>query len=67
MYLFRLATDQAVDHIKQTFYENNQRILRHSNWNKISAYLRNVLITELMTNKNGTRNVILKEIPSSSL
>lgn len=30
---------------------------------KIRGYLRNILITELMTSKNGTRDVIMKETP----
>lgn len=43
------------------------KILRHNNWNKVKAYLGNVLITEVMTNKSGTRDTIIKPTPSPPL
>lgn len=35
------------------FIKMTQNTLKHNNFNEVRAYLRNVLITELMTNKNG--------------
>lgn len=47
--------DQTVDHTKnRLFIKMTQNTLKHNNFNEIRAYLRNILITELMTNKNGT-------------
>ena len=60
--------DQTVDHTKnRLFIKMTQKTLKHNNFNEVRAYLRNVLITELMTNKNGTWHIAMRETSSSPL